>query len=195
MYSTGTGAGGAVTGSRTSCGGAAAGAPGTHGDHTQLVWSRTMDDTGATVQLVMSDPNGHGLQELTNPGEGVRDVQPKVSPNGRRVVFKRDYPDHVKILMVGTNGRGEREVPIECTDPCADPLEPAWTSDGQHIIFTLVVGPFDLVNEWARSRRAVDYGPRREGILHESFRSLESTASWRTTTQVSLLTAISSTPG
>ncbi len=131
--------------------GAAAGTPGTHGDHTQLVWSRTMDDTGATVQLVMSDPNGHGLRELTNPGEGVRDVQPKVSPDGRRVVFERDYPDNVKILIVGTNGRGEREVPIECTDPCADPLEPAWTSDGQHIIFTLVVGPFDLVNESARS--------------------------------------------
>jgi len=25
-------------------------------------------------------------------------------------------------------------------------LAPAWTPDGRHIIFTLVVGPFDLVN-------------------------------------------------
>jgi Tol biopolymer transport system component len=67
-------------------------------------------------------------------------------------VFERDYPDgSAAIFAIGTDGRDEHEIPIDCTDPCADPLAPGWTPDGQHIIFTLVVGPFDGVNNSARS--------------------------------------------
>ena len=40
-----------------------------------------------TVQLVISDARGQGLRELTRPAEGVRDIQPKISPDGRLVVF------------------------------------------------------------------------------------------------------------
>lgn len=122
-----------------------------HGKNTQLVWSRAVDRNG-TVQLVISDPLGRGERELTRPAEGVRDSEASISPDGRLVAFERDYPDGSAVIRtVGTDGRSEREVPIPCTDPCADPLIPGWTPDGRHLIFTLVVGPFDQVNGSARS--------------------------------------------
>ena len=57
----------------------------------------------------------------------------------------------MQILVVGTNGRGEREVPIECTDPCADHGSRRGRRTGGISSYTLVVGPFDLVNDSARS--------------------------------------------
>src|SRR5664279_5557025 len=90
---------------------ASAGTHDNHRDNTQLVWSRVMDSSGSRVQLVISDPRGQGLRELTRPAEGARDIEASISPDGRLVAFERDYPDNVQILIIGTDGRGEREVP------------------------------------------------------------------------------------
>ena len=34
-------------------------------------------------------------------------------------------------------------VPVRCADPCAGLANPGWTTDGQRIVFTRVIGPFD----------------------------------------------------
>jgi len=104
---------------------AAAGTHDNHGQSTQLVWSRAMDRNG-TVQLVISDARGQGLRELTRPAEGVRDIEASISPDGRLVAFERDYPDNVQTtvpgaradeMIIGTDGRGEREVPHQLHRP------------------------------------------------------------------------------
>ncbi len=62
-----------------------------------------------------------------------------------------DLPDTSKIGVVGAGGRGERILNLHCTDPCVGVGTPTWTPDGQHIVYTRGIGPFDQVNGSLRS--------------------------------------------
>jgi Tol biopolymer transport system component len=50
---------------------------------------------------------------------------------------------------------------VNCTDPCAGVQDPGWTPSGRRIVFTRVIGPFDLINQSAHS--AVLYTARQDG--------------------------------
>jgi Tol biopolymer transport system component len=90
-----------------------------------------------------SDASGDHLRRLTHPDEGVVDVDPKISPNGRRVAFERDDTEGISHLMVvGIHGRGLHEVDV-CDDPCIGANQPTWGPDGHHLYFTRVDGPID----------------------------------------------------
>lgn len=65
------------------------------------------------------------------------------------------------LVVVGADGQGAHTVPVSCADPCAGVEDPGWTPDGQRIVFTRVIGPFDQVNTSARS--AVLYTARPDG--------------------------------
>lgn len=129
---------------------------------TQIVWSRFVDQNFSAARIVIAEADGGPVRELTQSSNGVQDIDPRISPDGRLVAFERDLPDgSAQIVLVGTDGRGEHVLDVGCTDPCAALITPRWAPDGRHILFTKVVGPFDQVNGSARS--AVLYRTDRSG--------------------------------
>ena len=132
----------------------AAAAPAVAGQEpaTRIVWTQVLDDNFTTARIVSARPDGSGLRALTHPTAGEFDLNAVISPDGSRVVFERDLADgSAQIHLVGADGRGERALDLGCVDPCAADLDPGWTPDGRRITFTPVIGPFDQVNDSARS--------------------------------------------
>jgi TolB protein len=128
----------------------------------RIVWTQVLDGTFKTARLVSARPDGSGLRVLTHPGAKQFDIDADVSPDGSRVAFERDLPSGRSVLeVVSANGRGLHTIPVSCTNPCAGVVTPTWTPSGRHIIFTRVIGPFDRVNQSARS--AVLYIARPDG--------------------------------
>jgi Tol biopolymer transport system component len=117
-----------------------------------VVWSRFDDTQSGTARIVRADPSGRHVHPITAPPAGFADIDPMVSPDGRRVLFERDDPQGVsRIGVVGMDGRGERMLPLPCSDPCVNVLSANWLPDGRHLIYALTIGPFDGPNEGARS--------------------------------------------
>jgi Tol biopolymer transport system component len=115
----------------------------------RIVWSQLTDTNG---RIVSANPNRGEFRVLTDPAGGAGDIDPVPSPDGRWVLFERDYDDgSAAIGLVRDDGSRERLLDTGCVDPCADVINPTWTPDGRHIVFTRVVGPFDAPNDSARS--------------------------------------------
>ena len=117
----------------TSPGTAAAVSPSGHRHHREhhqyLVWSRFDDFKTGTARLVITR---HGrVVPLTHPPAGAQDIDPRISPDGRSVLFERDLPDS-QAWIVGIDGRGEHQLKLGCTAPCAGTNTPSWTPDGRH---------------------------------------------------------------
>ena len=112
---------------------------------TQIVWARSYSSGGG--QIVSSRPDGSHLRGLTPLRQGVNDTNPKLSPDGRSVVFERDFADgSTQIVIASSDGATERPLDLGCVDPCAVDLAPSWTPDGGHLVFQRVIGPFDITN-------------------------------------------------
>jgi TolB protein len=123
-----------------------------HGKANIVVWSRFVDQDFSAARIVLAHSPGGGVRELTHSIDGVVDIDPQVSPDGKLVAFERDLPDGTgQIGVVGTNGSGERILNLGCTWPCGADLTPTWTPDGRHLVFTRVFGPFDQPNDSATS--------------------------------------------
>jgi Tol biopolymer transport system component len=130
----------------------ATGNQGDDGNATRIVWSRFVALDFSAARIVIADAQGRGVRELTHSSNGVVDIDPQLSPDGRLVTFERDLPDgRAQVVLVGSDGRGERVLDLGCVDPCAADVSPTWAPDGRHILFTPVVGPFDQINGSARS--------------------------------------------
>ncbi len=118
---------------------------------SRIYWSQFRDLDFSAARVVVADTRGRHLRVLTHPATGVNDIDPKVSPDGTRVLFERDLPDTTKVGIVNADGSGERLLNLRCTAPCVGPGSPTWTPDGRHIIYTRGIGPFDQVNNSLRS--------------------------------------------
>ena len=132
-------------------------------DAGRIVWTQVLDDTFTTARLVSARPDGSGLRVLTHPGAKVFDIDAVVSPDGSRVLFERDLrPTAAPPWRWSAATGGERTlVPVSCANPCAGWYNPGWTPSGRRIVFTRVIGPFDLINQSAHS--AVLYTARPDG--------------------------------
>jgi Tol biopolymer transport system component len=117
----------------------------------QIVWSHFTGDSANTARIVAAAPGGRALRVLSSGAAGQQDFFSSPSPDGRRVVFERDTPESVGIMVMNADGSDQRAVDLGCVDPCDSDQIPGWAPDGHHITFTRVVGPFDQVNGSARS--------------------------------------------
>jgi Tol biopolymer transport system component len=116
------------------------------------VWTQVLDDEFTTARIVSAHPDGSGLRAISHPAAGQFDIDAVISPDGSRVAVERDLADgSAQIIMVGSDGRGEHTLDLGCVDPCALDAAPGWTPNGRRIVFTPVIGPFDQVNDSARS--------------------------------------------
>lgn len=118
---------------------------------THIVWSQFVDRSFSGARIVSARADGSDPRTLTNPGPGVRDIDPVWSPDRTQVAFERDFPDHAAVVIVNADGSGEHVLDVGCVSPCQDVNEPSWTPDGTRIAFTLVIGPFDQPGESATS--------------------------------------------
>lgn len=108
-----------------------------------LVWSRFDDFETGTARLVVADAQGHHVTPITHPPAGAQDIDPRISPDGRHILFERDTADTSLAGIIGTDGRGEAIIDLGCTDPCVGTNTPSWTPDGRHLLYDRVSGPFD----------------------------------------------------
>jgi Tol biopolymer transport system component len=104
---------------------------------------------------------------LTHPAPGVVDVDAQISPNGRRVLYERDLPDGSShIGLVNSDGSGDHLVSLGCTGPCLGDLTPSFTPDGEHVIWTRILGPVDQAGNAAS---AVLWKARLDGTHRQRF--------------------------
>lgn len=83
-----------------------------------VYWSQFVDLDFSAARIVAANPHGRHFRVLTHPATGVYDIDPKVSPDGSRILFQRDLADTSVIGIVGADGRGERVLDLRFTDPC-----------------------------------------------------------------------------
>jgi Tol biopolymer transport system component len=120
------------------------------GDQSRIAWSQ-FDRSFSSARIMSADPNGQHSRKLTNPGPHAFDLDPVISPDGTQIAFNREQPDGFEVMLIDERGQDEHVVDLGCADPCDVDVAPSWTSDGQRIVFTRIVGPFDQVNDSARS--------------------------------------------
>jgi Tol biopolymer transport system component len=111
-------------------------------------------------------------RRLTSGGTA---VNADFSPDGLRIVFERRFggmaPDG--LFTMGADGSSEARVPTACTaDPCLGDSAPAWSPDGNRLVFERAFGP--IVNDTAAGLDLVTSnvdGSNEQVILH--YRSRE----------------------
>ena len=128
--------------------GAALAGPGRGDANGRIVWSQIGE---GFARVVSANPDGSDFRVLSDPQEGEFDIDPIPSPGGGRILFERDTEDSSVIVQMRADGSRERVLDTGCVDPCVVDIGPAWSPDGQHVVFTRVIGPFDQPNDSARS--------------------------------------------
>jgi Tol biopolymer transport system component len=115
---------------------------------------------------------GAKARKLTSGGNG---FNPDYSPDGRRIVFERRFggmsPD--SLFTMGSDGSSQTRLPTTCTAPtCLGDSAPAWSPDGNQLVFERAFGP--IVKDNAAGLDLVTAnadGSNEQVILH--YRSLE----------------------
>lgn len=114
---------------------------------TRLVWNR-YEPNVYLPRLVVGDIRTGRTTVLTRPGASQFDGDPQRSPDGRSVVFNRESDAGVQIVVARVDRPGAaRVIDTRCgaVPNCAADVNPTWAPDGEHILFTRVLGPFDPV--------------------------------------------------
>jgi Tol biopolymer transport system component len=89
------------------------------------------DDHG---QIYTSNPDGSQRTQLTHPHAGFRDNAPAASRDGRRIAFIRVgiSPQSLSIVVMRRDGSHQRRL---TNTGDADLTAPAWSPDGQRLVF------------------------------------------------------------
>ena len=105
-------------------------------------------------EIWVMNPDGTNRRNLTrSDGRKVTDIDPRWSPDGRRIAFASDRTGSLQIWTMNANGRRLRQV----TDLPGRNRFPSWTSDGKHIVFqSVVAGSFEIFRVKANGRDVVN---------------------------------------
>ncbi len=133
-----------------------------------IVWSR-YDKNFTRQQIVAARPDGSRLHAISHPKKGGSDIDAQISPNGRRVVYERDFFDESippEIHLANIRGSAGRLLDLGCVDPCALDSGPTWLRGGGRLAYTPVIGPFDPVTgnataAFLQTSRLDGSGPKR----------------------------------
>jgi TolB protein len=104
------------------------------------------DDEDSSQIFSVARP-GAKARKLTSGGNG---FNPDYSPDGERIVFERRFggvmPD--AIFTMGSDGASPTRIQTTCVaDPCLGDDSPAWSPDGNRLVFERAFGP--IVNDEA----------------------------------------------
>jgi TolB protein len=138
-----------------------------------IAFQRFIDpqDEESTQIFTVARP-GAKPRKLTSGGTA---VNADYSPDGERIVFERRYggrsPD--SLFTMGSDGSSQTRLPTTCAAPtCLGDSAPAWSSDGNRLVFERAFGP--IVKDTAAGLDLVIAdadGSNEQVILH--YRSLE----------------------
>jgi Tol biopolymer transport system component len=120
----------------------------TPGHNGRIAFKGYLDADRTTGAIFSIRPDATGRRQLTSPANGTVDDQPDLSPDGRRVAFRRCAPDTVcAIYTVRSDGSHLRRLsaPCDAAGPdletkCADEYEVAFLPDGHRVVFTRATG-------------------------------------------------------
>jgi len=107
-------------------------------DGEHIVFTRCCPE-GYGYSLWMVDADGTGLKDVTEEpvvnGDGPADTTPQVSPDGKRIVFNRCFPDQPCVVAtVDINGNHLRQL----TDSSVFASEhPNWSPDSRRVVFQI----------------------------------------------------------
>lgn len=92
---------------------------------------------GPMAQIYSIDSQGNGQQDLSAAGGGASqiDVQPNVSPNGKRIAFTRFDQASGSAQLWTMKMDGSDQTDISNDGATASESGPAWTEDGSRILF------------------------------------------------------------
>jgi len=128
------------------------------GSDGRIVWTHRA--APGSEHLMIARADGSHARALTKPQPDTFDVNAKISPDGRWVLYQRDTATTFGLRLIGIDGRRDRAIDVGCVDPCVGTASPTWLSNGR-IAFSNIVGPFEGPNESAA--QAVVWTARPDG--------------------------------
>jgi Tol biopolymer transport system component len=96
---------------------------------------------GVVGGIALSEANGFGLHEITNPGLGGGDGFPAWSPDGKKIAFVRMSAQDLgtgSIMVARADGKGARRLAKPGAE--TDWARPAWSDDGVFVLYADVYG-------------------------------------------------------
>jgi Tol biopolymer transport system component len=79
------------------------------------------------------NPDGTGRRQLTHVSAAQAAGAPDWSPGGEKIVYESNQTGDYRIWVMNADGSGQTQL---ADDPGFADLEPAWSPDGAHILFT-----------------------------------------------------------
>jgi TolB protein len=109
-----------------------------------IVFRRFTNPEQTQAALFTMATNQKGDRQITKPPADTIDSFPDWSPDGKQVVFHREFQDRpFEIHVVNADGSGEHQVdprPPSWAGKTADEAHPAWSPDGRTLTFSWGLG-------------------------------------------------------
>jgi Tol biopolymer transport system component len=86
-------------------------------------------------QIFSTNRNGTGQKDLSAAGGGADqvDIQPSVSPNGRKIAFVRFTDGSAQLWVMNFDGSGQTDISNDAS--AASESGPSWSPDGSQLLF------------------------------------------------------------
>ena len=132
---------------------------GARGDGGEIVFTAKV---GAHTQLFTIGADGTGLKQLTDLGHGTDALNPSWSPNGKQIIFERDFPaEHAGVYRINSDGSGLVALtPRKTPKGYVYEAVPSYAPNGRKVVFTrqrcfttTCTGPHDHVEAWTMSAK------------------------------------------